>query len=39
MMLELVHDPTATGVTRVLGKAAELRIGNYMRKTVHYLFP
>jgi len=37
-MLQMVHDPTATDVTRVLGKAAVLRCGNHMEKLQHCYF-
>jgi hypothetical protein len=38
MMLEMVHDRVATGVTRVVWAAAVLRCGKQMEKLAHYYF-
>jgi len=35
MKLQMVHDRTATGVTRMLGAAAVMRCGNRMEKLPH----
>jgi hypothetical protein len=38
MMLEIVHDRVATGVTRVVGTVDVLRCGKQMEKLPHYYF-
>jgi hypothetical protein len=38
MMLKMIHDRVATGVTRVVRTAAVLRCGKQIEKPPHYYF-